>query len=243
MNDIPQCRICLEENKDKSRFIVPCLCTGSSKYVHRNCLDEWRSQNPNGDNFKRCNTCKFNYEIIEIDQDPILEKRRQRAYNKAIRLSIISVIFYIIILVLMVTLLIYFCDYVEISNIHDKFYYYIPGPSILVYTIAGIVGLLLIFAFIGLASMFYGAFSVIAESGPMGMFSLFNPVNIVVCVLAGIVIGIVAAFVTVCRYLDSERRFHRQKIWLRREAAIKQVRDFGERGPPQAPPPPEEVDV
>ncbi|RVX21168.1 hypothetical protein CK203_001859 [Vitis vinifera] len=36
-----QCRICLET--DGRDFIAPCKCKGTSKYVHRECLDHWRA--------------------------------------------------------------------------------------------------------------------------------------------------------------------------------------------------------
>ncbi|OIV97527.1 hypothetical protein TanjilG_11051 [Lupinus angustifolius] len=36
-----QCRICLET--DGRDFIAPCMCKGTSKYVHRECLDHWRA--------------------------------------------------------------------------------------------------------------------------------------------------------------------------------------------------------
>ncbi|KAG8092164.1 hypothetical protein GUJ93_ZPchr0012g19316 [Zizania palustris] len=36
-----QCRICLET--DGRDFIAPCRCKGTSKYVHRDCLDHWRA--------------------------------------------------------------------------------------------------------------------------------------------------------------------------------------------------------
>ncbi|RWW63349.1 hypothetical protein BHE74_00029479 [Ensete ventricosum] len=36
-----QCRICLET--DGRDFIAPCKCKGTSKFVHRECLDHWRA--------------------------------------------------------------------------------------------------------------------------------------------------------------------------------------------------------
>ncbi|XP_061973282.1 uncharacterized protein LOC133695353 isoform X3 [Populus nigra] len=36
-----QCRICLET--DGRDFIAPCKCKGTTKYVHRECLDQWRA--------------------------------------------------------------------------------------------------------------------------------------------------------------------------------------------------------
>lgn len=56
------CRICLEDD-NQSDMISPCLCSGTSKYVHRYCLDEWRSQDINGDNFKKCRECLFEYTL------------------------------------------------------------------------------------------------------------------------------------------------------------------------------------
>ncbi|XVF23196.1 hypothetical protein REPUB_Repub13aG0016400 [Reevesia pubescens] len=39
--DHPQCRICLDIGGDD--LIAPCHCKGTQKYVHRSCLDNWRS--------------------------------------------------------------------------------------------------------------------------------------------------------------------------------------------------------
>nr|XP_016462128.1 PREDICTED: uncharacterized protein LOC107785357 isoform X2 [Nicotiana tabacum] len=50
-----QCRICLES--DGRDFIAPCKCKGSSKYVHRECLDQWRAVRE-GFAFAHCTTCE-----------------------------------------------------------------------------------------------------------------------------------------------------------------------------------------
>ncbi|KAJ7945358.1 Zinc finger protein [Quillaja saponaria] len=55
-----QCRICLEtEGRD---FIAPCKCRGTSKYVHRECLDHWRAVKE-GFAFAHCTTCKAPYHL------------------------------------------------------------------------------------------------------------------------------------------------------------------------------------
>ena len=36
------CRICLEDGV-RADFIAPCACRGTSKWVHRQCLDQWRT--------------------------------------------------------------------------------------------------------------------------------------------------------------------------------------------------------
>ncbi|CAO2830698.1 unnamed protein product [Amaranthus hypochondriacus] len=53
-----QCRICLES--DGRDFIAPCKCKGTSKYVHRECLDQWRAVRE-GFAFAHCTTCKAPY--------------------------------------------------------------------------------------------------------------------------------------------------------------------------------------
>ncbi|GAU40987.1 hypothetical protein TSUD_300660 [Trifolium subterraneum] len=55
-----QCRICLET--DGRDFIAPCKCKGTSKYVHRECLDHWRSVKE-GFAFAHCTTCKAPYHL------------------------------------------------------------------------------------------------------------------------------------------------------------------------------------
>ena len=36
------CRICLEEERP-AELIAPCRCAGTSRWVHRGCLDRWRA--------------------------------------------------------------------------------------------------------------------------------------------------------------------------------------------------------
>ncbi|KAJ9541169.1 hypothetical protein OSB04_027675 [Centaurea solstitialis] len=55
-----QCRICLET--DGRDFIAPCKCRGTSKYVHRECLDHWRAVRE-GFAFAHCTTCKAPYHL------------------------------------------------------------------------------------------------------------------------------------------------------------------------------------
>lgn len=43
-DELPVCRICLSSDEDGSRLIAPCRCTGTMKYVHRDCLRTWRTQ-------------------------------------------------------------------------------------------------------------------------------------------------------------------------------------------------------
>ncbi|KAJ0965585.1 hypothetical protein J5N97_026723 [Dioscorea zingiberensis] len=53
--DLPQCRICLDTEEED--LIAPCHCRGTQKYVHRSCLDNWRSTKE-GFAFAHCTECR-----------------------------------------------------------------------------------------------------------------------------------------------------------------------------------------
>tara|TARA_B100001093_G_scaffold518889_1_gene605420 strand:+ start:1019 stop:1891 length:873 start_codon:yes stop_codon:yes gene_type:complete len=57
-----ECRICFD-NDVNSDFISPCLCNGTSKYVHISCLNTWRKINMNKDAYNRCMECKYEYKF------------------------------------------------------------------------------------------------------------------------------------------------------------------------------------
>lgn len=86
-----QCRICLETvqptfnvpsqnlpgflqssnvvyEDDSGRLIRPCLCKGSSKYVHEGCLQAWRHADPSYGrrNYWQCPTCGFKYRLARL---------------------------------------------------------------------------------------------------------------------------------------------------------------------------------
>jgi len=64
-----QCRICLEEDENINDLISPCQCDGTQKYVHSNCLELWRDENTNTDNYKRCQECLIEYRVKIVGSD------------------------------------------------------------------------------------------------------------------------------------------------------------------------------
>lgn len=64
------CRICLED--DEYNLITPCNCSGTMKYVHKNCINRWRHSvdyNPikelDRERYTTCGICKEEYEIYD----------------------------------------------------------------------------------------------------------------------------------------------------------------------------------
>ena len=65
------CRICFE-SKDtiEDPLIFPCLCNGSSKFVHKNCLNAWiNNHHPDEDAYNMCMECNYKYQYEIIDHD------------------------------------------------------------------------------------------------------------------------------------------------------------------------------
>lgn len=54
------CRICFEEGGE---LIAPCLCKGSSKWIHRDCLNHWRVSGSNPRALTNCCECGFQYHM------------------------------------------------------------------------------------------------------------------------------------------------------------------------------------
>ncbi|CAH9102978.1 unnamed protein product [Cuscuta epithymum] len=66
---LPCCRICLEcDGQDDDDLISPCMCKGTQQFVHRTCLDHWRSVKE-GFAFSHCTTCKaqFHLRVAELE--------------------------------------------------------------------------------------------------------------------------------------------------------------------------------
>jgi RING-variant domain len=60
---ISVCKYCLEEDS-RNNLITPCNCSGTQAFVHRTCLDLWRSNDRNQPKFNKCLVCNTEYEYI-----------------------------------------------------------------------------------------------------------------------------------------------------------------------------------
>lgn len=65
--DQAECRICFEDNSTQENpLISPCLCNGTSKYIHKDCIQRWRRTNIDNDAFYFCRECNYEYNIGDI---------------------------------------------------------------------------------------------------------------------------------------------------------------------------------
>ena len=59
-----ECRICYEnENENKKKLFSPCVCNGTSKYIHYECLEKWRNKNKTKKPYYYCMECNYKYKF------------------------------------------------------------------------------------------------------------------------------------------------------------------------------------
>jgi len=88
-----QCRICLEEYENSNELFSPCNCKGTQQYVHEECLEQWRNENINNDNYHRCQDCLAEYETVSVKRGWCVFRSCFRAFNNLIRMPAFSVPF------------------------------------------------------------------------------------------------------------------------------------------------------
>lgn len=69
-------------------LIAPCKCRGTMKYVHRGCLDIWRTQSSRRDSYYKCEQCFNEYKFQETTVSLLLS-------NKTIIKSVAGAVFWL----------------------------------------------------------------------------------------------------------------------------------------------------
>jgi hypothetical protein len=76
-DQLRQCRICFDTvsppydpSPELGRLISPCICRGSSRYVHAACLQTWRETSSQA--FYTCPTCKYAYRLRRLSYASLL---------------------------------------------------------------------------------------------------------------------------------------------------------------------------
>ena len=106
-----ECRICLDSG-DQKTLIAPCLCAGTSKWVHRGCLDRWRAIKQNPRAFTHCSECGFEYQLklerIEEKQNCCINRKSK--FRLMVARDVVTVFLLVQLAVLACALVVYSCD-------------------------------------------------------------------------------------------------------------------------------------
>jgi E3 ubiquitin-protein ligase MARCH1/8 len=85
------CRICHCEENSEDDLISPCHCTGTLRYVHQACLQQWLKSN----GMKSCELCKFEF-IMQTKIRPLKEWQKLEMNRIEKRKIFCSVAFHVI---------------------------------------------------------------------------------------------------------------------------------------------------
>ena len=84
-----KCRFCFSEtHAKKDPMLTPCACSGSVKYVHRSCLQNWRDANRSNPSFNTCPVCRVDYTVIDAYKFPF-------SLINSMRCGVESIVYYI----------------------------------------------------------------------------------------------------------------------------------------------------
>ena len=140
------CRICLDDDCSRADVIAPCSCSGSSKWVHRSCLDRWRTTREDKA-FSKCTECLFQYRLVclsgeDTNKSDILRQIRFTCY--VIRDVLIALLL-VQLSILFFGFVAYFFDYKDHKL--EKYLHFENHPYLFYY----LVGLVVILAIVGMS--------------------------------------------------------------------------------------------
>lgn len=204
-----QCRICLKEEASDKNLIVPCQCGGDQRYVHRDCLNRWRSEDRS--NLTHCQQCNFDYEITEVPVAASSRWYRRWVYTKFL---ISELAFYIIGIIITIALCVLIADLILTSGCVSHFF---PNGQVEVDDDPKCAS-----ACFGLFSLFVviGVWALCLEPTLLPIITIDK----IFLVLAGI--GVVYASYVIGTFLIEVHRECRDKAWHGEDAEIYQVRDL-----------------
>uniref|UniRef100_A0A3Q3VZ20 Uncharacterized protein n=1 Tax=Mola mola TaxID=94237 RepID=A0A3Q3VZ20_MOLML len=95
-SELEVCRICHCEGDDECPLIMPCRCTGSLRFVHRACLNQWIKSSDT----RCCELCKFDF-VMETKLKPLRKWEKLHMSKSERRKIFCSVLFHLIAIVCM----------------------------------------------------------------------------------------------------------------------------------------------
>ncbi|XP_030206353.1 E3 ubiquitin-protein ligase MARCH7 [Gadus morhua] len=90
-SDAEVCRICHCEGEEEYPLITPCWCTGSLRFVHRACLNQWIKSSDT----RCCELCKYDF-IMETELKPLFKWERLHMTKGEWRKILCSVVFHLL---------------------------------------------------------------------------------------------------------------------------------------------------
>lgn len=224
----------------RDNLLAPCFCSGTNKFICRPCLDSWRASDSNPKAFTHCTQCNFEYVLEPINENPVLERRRNLLYSLyLIRDAGLFIIVnqFIILAILIVIMMIDKNDWLyhtfpTCMQGHRILIYYIYALSFYI-ALIGLIGIAIALAGSCLGSPYHSSpgcccygfpDSSSGGAGDAGCFACLI-VTFVFFLVCGIFIGIY----TCCHILNHRAKYHKAKLWKEQQSKKYVVVDFNGR--------------
>jgi len=202
------CRYCLDSNEQHD-FIIPCKCKGSIKYVHRKCLDEWRASDVEGNRFKQCDICKFNYILVKNETSSWI---RYIKYILYISLDIILLFFIINFILCILSGIFYLLDFNSSIKLFIGY-----NSSFICYYIFSLSMALLLIGFIGL--QFIGIDNINNRINLGGSYGNIKEIFYAIAFII-MIVGFILGVIAFCEYVSNSMSNRFQKIYMKLETEV-----------------------
>jgi len=229
-----QCRICLEEGG--LDLIAPCRCKGSSKWIHRNCLDQWRATKREGRAFTHCVTCDFEFVIQVVEHSESEERCRKIRYTAFVARDTFALFLLLQCVIAGFGGIIYACDVAQ--TVRHLFPPALSNHPIPTYYLAGLILFLAILGVCGLViacssnnrvdpcptHCYVGNCNCNCQGSSNSNDGCLAILVVIILLLAflGLVLGVFLASVAIQRIMQR----HMRVIWLKEEAKKYVVQDM-----------------
>jgi len=231
-------------------LIAPCRCKGSSKWIHRSCLDQWRATKREGRAFTHCGTCDFEFVVQVVGDSESAERCRKIRYTAFVARDTFALFILLQAMIAALAGITYACD--SKQNVRNMFPSAISDSPIAAYYLTGLILFFAILGLCGLVAFCCGHFNDPTNSrgyrsdpclncglcyvgdcghtncnncncnGNDGGFLVVIVVIVLLLALLGVIVGVFLATVILQRIMQR----HVRVLWLKEEAKKYVVQDM-----------------
>jgi len=132
-------------------LLVPCACVHPSPFVHRACLDNWRSFNLDGHSFLHCNACHTAYRFLPYDDTA------EKAFERNLRWQSRTSLFLTVVAIVFLASVLFLAIFINACDINSAIPPHFPSvSSLMCYFLLALLVLLLLLNIVGVVAYSYG---------------------------------------------------------------------------------------
>jgi len=231
--DVVQCRICLVELPattellsiiHEAGLIAPCSCAGTSRWIHRSCLDELRTVHINGRGYNQCLSCYAEYQYEEYHWEQGVRCWLWFVLRMTLDVLILFVVWNLFVGIIELFTITFDTDQVLLTSVQlDRIDVWSAEGIFVYYLWSTLFG----FAIVGLITTvcLFTRGDAHHWGGGGGRWDISGGCLLVLIVVLA-VLGLIAGLFISCMWLGQQCRKHVQKVWHLSEVRTLKVRDL-----------------